>query len=131
MCIVLPKTDCDTKVADEDIIVYKVLVQRDDECIYRSPYQNFQYRPLEDLIGYTYRSELSECTNWTKGCVGTVKGLYSYAKYELTTLLQYSVRVIGKQKPVVFRCVIPKGSRYYTDGKEYCSDMLTIIKKLK
>lgn len=130
MCIVLPKFESDTKVADKDIIVYKVLVQRDDECIYRSPYQNFQYGPLEDIIGYTYRSEISECTEWTVGRVGTVKGLYSYATYELTMALRKSVRISGKQKSVVFRCIIPKGSRYYTDGEEYCSDQLKFIERV-
>lgn len=129
MCIVLPKFESDTKVADKDIIVYKVLVQRDDECIYRSPYQNFQYGPLEDIIGYTYRSELSEC-RWNVVYVRTVKGLYSYASYQLTRFLQHSVHIIGKQKSVVFRCVIPKGSRYYTNGKEYCSDQLKFIERV-
>lgn len=130
MCIVLPKTDCDAKVADNDIIVYKVLVKRNDEYIHRSPYQNFQYRTLEDIIGYTYHSEFSECIEWYGGCVGTMKGLYSYATYELTRALRKSVRISGKQKSVVFKCLIPKGSRYYTNGKEYCSDQLKFIERV-
>lgn len=130
MCIVLPKTDCDTKVADNDIIVYKVLVKRNDEYIHRSPYQNFQYGTLEDIIGCTYRSELSECTELTGGRVGTGKGLYSYATYNLTRALRKSIRISGKQKLVIFKCVIPKDSRYYTDGEEYCSDQLKFIERV-
>lgn len=130
MCIVLPKTKCDIKVADKDIIVYKVLVKRNDEYIYRSPYKNFQYGTLEDIIGYTYRSELSECIELTVGQVGTRNGLYSYATYELTRDLRKSVRISGEQKSIVFRCVIPKGSRYYTNGKEYCSDQLKFIERV-
>lgn len=127
MCIVLPKTDCGIKVADKDIEVYKILIIHKNEKVYKSPHQYYCYGTLDAITGRTFVDKISDCEEWTKDIVATSKGLYSYANaiYEIVGYPD------GGYEASMFRCVIPKGSRYYTDGTEYCSDMLTIIEKLK
>lgn len=126
MCIVLPKIDCDAKVADKDIEVYKILIINKNERVYKSPWQNYCYGTLDEITGRTFVDKISDCKEWTINKVATSKGLYSYARpiYEIVGFPD------GAYEASMFRCVIPKGSRYYTDGTEYCSDMLTIIEKL-
>ena len=78
-------------------------------------------------MGKLYKSEIS-FTQTARDEYITRKGLYSFANEDsiTTNFAFYPIQLHYNRG--IFRAIIPKGARYYTDGKgEYCSDSLKIL----
>jgi len=93
-----------------DRFVYHIAVNsKKEKNIYRTVYRNFCV-----VIGKTYKSKLEKVGNKIE------KGLHSYAE------------IPGKSfNEKIVKCIIPKGSKYYTgtfnDKVSYASDKLKYI----
>lgn len=131
MCIKTKKSP-EVHIAEKDIEVIKVLSYRENSfrflffnfrrrhCI--SPYKDKRYK-----LGKLYKSEIS-FTQTARDEYITRKGLYSFANEDsiTTNFAFYPIQLHYNRG--IFRAIIPKGARYYTDGKgEYCSDSLKIL----
>lgn len=96
------------KIADKDIVVYKVLLKYSNE-IYLSPYRGAQYE-----IGKLYTANIQYCERLLDKIVecsitSTVieEGLHSYTSMS-TAFLQAFLLING----IVFEAIIPKGATY-------------------
>jgi len=128
MCLTVKKRSC-IQTAKKDIIAYKVLLSNGHNEII-SPYENFKYK-LSKL--YRLNDSLSkECDNSIE------KGYHSFVtnkgvKKELK--FWYTLSCTDDFNAKVFKCIIPKGSKYYVgtydDNKSYCSDQIIILEELK
>ena len=109
MCLEI-KRDQKAEIAEEDIIVYKYLIE-DDKGQFTT---SFQYADVK--IGETYTSELIISNN------EVYNGLHSYANERNAERQAISYR------EVLVQCTIPKGSIFYTGefvgSKSYASNVL-------
>lgn len=121
MCLVTNKP---CKVAEEDIIVYKILTNREGELT--TYYQGYPVK-----IGVTYKSKLCYYNSEDYPEYGTVEeGLHSFQFLKEANNFRSGPAVIAE-------CTIPKGSKYYEGGFDepeldpsYASDTLTYNKIL-
>jgi len=111
MCLVVPKSQR-TKVAKEDIVVYKTLF-KEKNGIYLSTIKGFPYQRgyLYYQTGKKFTTEQSLFDKFI------YKGLHSFQfKKEAKKYLH--------RTKIIVEMIIPKGARYYYDGGKYCSDQL-------
>jgi len=116
------------KRAKKDIVCYKVL-ERDDEGKLRTPYidtyiNNISTPFIAKGISLSFDNKYEK----GKGYIHTFTKL-SFLELEYSTTLTF--RFIF-HPPVVFKCIIPKGTKYHTstDGKEYCSKKIIFKEKI-
>lgn len=107
MCLYVNKEMFKIEIAQEDIVVYKVFLKRNDTIF--SPYQKFVYE-----IGKEYKTRI-EPRFHNEYCEVT-KGFHSLLNEEdirsEKVYMQDSLIIFNKhQKYYCFRCIIPKGSR--------------------
>ncbi len=126
-------------IAEEDVIVYKVLETR-----LRSYFKYFQYTQNE--LFETQIREIEKGKTWVSTC--SLDGDYLTAKYNVFRVgdlynnpnlicLKYgfhsciSIEVAKKISGVfIYECVIPKGSEYYKDEVGFLISNKIIIKEL-
>ena len=136
MCI-KTKERPEINIAEEDIEVIKILSYKDSlfrvlffkfrrkHCI--SPYQNKEYKMKK-----TYNSNISYSKWRITNEFMTEEGLYSFADEDSITTNFAFYPLPLHYKRGIFRAIIPKGSKYYTNGKgEFCSDSLKILSYIK
>lgn len=133
MCL-YSKKKIETTTAETDIPVYKVL--------YR-PYRKTLYPPLYNN-GRPYVKGKVSCNvlDEMEGCVPEeidTDGVYVFDEYRTSSGF-YSIAnrngakefrnrfCSSKKKFKIYKCTIPKGSQYITDGETYVSDKIRIDK---
>ena len=124
MCLVL-KAD-EVKVAESDIICYKVVLKTDEDFV-------TYYRRSKVKLGCTYESELvvEDGFNTSLNQVKVVeKGLHTF---DCTLHASYFMDSNFNQDSVLIQCVIPKGSKYYVGCfnsyyNSYASEKLVYVK---
>lgn len=137
MCITF-KIKPGKQISAEDIVVYKILkIKENYELI--SPIipvstrrklqekynKDFGEEHILKMLGRTVTWCINETKEYKLGNIiigndgfHTSSGLYSYASRECICKHGKSYKE--------FKAIIPKGSEYYTDGKQYCSNKLKI-----
>ena len=105
------------KIAKEDIVCYKGLLDYEDDELF-TPFQEFSIK-----IGETYHSELKR----TKFLSNEVDlGIHSLSNYE-------SAKDAIMYYHIIVKCIIPKGSKYYEGTwtnekyKSYASNCLKYV----
>lgn len=146
MCITLNSIKDCPKVAESDMITYKVLEVVEDETTGKESYYSpFSSNKLQYNIGELYTEPLGKTEDsftvydmvggfekYT--CANTTTGLYSF-KSDRGPLVTWSLLWgTSNIKYKLFRCKVPKGSKYYDsdeDGDtEIVSDNLVILSQV-
>ena len=142
MCIILKSITETPKVAESDIITYKILeVVKDESTGKESYYSPFSQNRLQYNIGKLYTEHIGrtedvqtsyDMVRGFEKCkyAKTTTGLYSFKGYDKLQLLIMASIMNTKYK--LFRCKVPKGSKYYStdDGEEIVSDNLVILSQV-
>lgn len=114
------------KVAEKDIVVYKVLNHN-----MLSPYYGLSY-PLNRKITsklLCYDHEWSPRTP----IFNIEEGLHAYTKRRVAYARQHDLNILTKESVVysVYKAIIPKGSKYYIGlDNDIASDALIVKRKL-
>ena len=127
MCLVT--TQLEPKIADKDIICYKLVVRTKIKGVYKSSFQGFEY-----IIRQLYTNNIKIEFSYKLIKPETIFGYFieegmfhSYADYLPT------MSVIASNY-VVLKCIIPKGA-YYFDGYSsvrcYASSQIKILEEVK
>lgn len=129
------------RIAKKDIVCYKVLIHN-GSGIYATPYMQKQLT-LAEKKGKVYF-----VATGNKTLLVNLNGLsrfffrYQVSKGYIHTFKNKADAVkeiadwrCGKNPPVIFKCIIPKGTEYYKGifgrtMKSYCSDKIRIIEKV-
>lgn len=134
MCLLVKKTDgCEVNIAEADITTYKVLI-KDHKGNLSTPYRNSWVQ--EDV---NYKSDLifEEYPNMLSAYNHVGIGLHSLKSISDAKRLK-SKMYSKNESIVIYKCVIPKGSKYYKGifkdygwiFPSYASDALTYIKEI-
>lgn len=110
------------KVAEKDITVHKIVDR--SENLHKGKYVGYyQSRFYYDVGWHYYQTGVKFTFSFDKfmGKLEINRGLHSYRRRG----------AIGnwKTEPVL-KCIIPKGSEYFLNGEEYCSDNLITVKEV-
>lgn len=131
MCLYSEKK-IEITIAETDIPVYKVLYRPDWNTLYPPLYNDGKpYR--KGKVSHTVLDEIEGCVLEEIGTDGeyvfdeyrTSNGFYSTATKNGAKEFRNKF-CYPKNKCKIYRCAIPKGSRYITDGETYVSDTLKI-----
>ena len=130
MCLITAQLE--PKVADKDIICYKMVTKYRIKGVYLSEYQSFEY-----IIGILYTNNIdiihSEALLQTIYRKDTsLTGTYSISDFMFHSYqspYKYSIRA-----DTIVKCVIPKGA-YYFEGKHngrwgYASSQIKILEEI-
>ena len=144
MCIILKSITESPKVAESDIITYKVLEVVEDETTGKeSFYSPLSQNSLQYNIGKLYTEHIGR-TEDVQDSYDMVRGIEK-CKYTKTTTGLYSFKDINAARALlimltqnllrkykIFRCEVPKGSKYYSSNKEdeIVSDNLVILSQV-
>ena len=106
-------------IADRDLTCYKVYVFINDQ--YKSPYQKADMPKIGELA----TTSLQE-----SGTYLVKKGFHSFVSILDASNEAFSTTYIYKHKSYVFKCTIPKDTKYY-EGRfnsipSYCSESIVI-----
>ena len=131
--------------AEKDIPVYKVLYRPDRKTLYPPLYNDGRpYRKGEVL--HTVLDEMERCepkepiSDIADEGIGT-PGVYVFDEEYKTRMGFYSETTkkaarefkdkccYPHNKCKIYRCIIPKGSRYITGGGTYVSDALKVVRR--
>lgn len=146
MCFFIRSFNDETKtlwIATQNIVCYKKLVPTYDPYrdyynkLARSPFRNdFVYE-----LGRTYKGKLDLASKVNKDGVLPPSVLrFPYTQYveegfhSCTNLADaMNMRLSGDYNGAVYRCVIPKGAKFWHDpiNNEYASDQLRVLKLLR
>lgn len=123
------------KVATEPIECYKTFVYRAETGILRAWFMGTNYGPVDDISNHTLKADSfrevipREQYSWFYCLYEVYEGIHTYSNYS-------SAYRIGKIDGIysayarTYKCVIPKGAKYYEGiHGDLCSDML-IVKEL-
>lgn len=109
-------------IAQKDIVVYKWLNEKEDK-LYAPYYRHFNYTLNKEHKTFLF-------------CIyGTVNDGFHSIKNRITAVFHYA-KYGCINKANLFKCVIPKGSKYYTgqdtsgSNKGFASDTIIIKRKL-
>ena len=135
----------ETMTAEKDIPVYKVLYRPDRKILYPPLYNDGRpYRKGEVL--HTVLDEMERCepkepiSDIADEGIGT-PGVYVFDEEYKTRRGFYSETTMKtarefkdkccypNNKCKIYRCIIPKGSRYITGGGTYVSDALKVVRR--
>lgn len=134
MCLYSEKK-IETTTAETDIPVYKVLYRANRKTLYPPLYNDG--RPyVKGKVSHTVLDEMEGCVPEE---IGT-DGVYVFHEYR-TSMGFYSTATMKAarefkgnccyphNKCKIYRCTIPKGSKYITDGETYVSDTLKVVRR--
>lgn len=142
MCIILKSITESPKVAESDMITYKVLEAVEDEATGKETYYSpLSQNRLQYNIGKLYTEHIGRTENVlgieegleTYICAKTTTGLYSYRDINYAVLIMVSLKCgPSDARYKIFQCKVPKGSKYYSSdkGTEIVSDNLEIVNQV-
>ena len=144
MCIRLKSITETPKVVESDMITYKVLEAVEDETTGKESYYSpLSLNRLQYNIGKLYTEPIGKTEDIhtvyesggfeTSKCAKTTTGLYSYKDIDIAVLSMLSLKCgSSNTKYKIFRCKIPKESKYYSASKggEIVSDNLEIVNQV-
>ena len=119
-------------IEETDIQVYKVLYRPDRKTLYPPLYNDG--RPyMKGEVLHTVLDEMEGCVPEKIGTDGeyvfneyrSSSGFYSTATRKWAKEFRNKF-CYPKNKCKIYRCTIPKGARYITDGETYVSDTLKV-----
>ena len=117
MCLV---TNNPEQIAKEDITCYKVVFLEDNKLI--SLYYGFEY-----ILNNLYTTEISYTHDLIKeDYIGIESAFHSY------TSLNHAMKFLQVRTiygATIVKCIIPKGAKFYQDGKWFASSQI-IIKQI-
>ena len=135
MCLYSEKKKIETTTAETDIPVYKVLYRADRKTLYPPLYNDG--RPyVKGKVSHNVLDEMEGCVPEEIGTDGvyvfdeykTSRGFYSIANRNGAK--EFRNRFCSpKNKFKIYKCTIPKGSKYITDGETYVSDKIRIDRR--
>lgn len=141
MCLIT-KNKLEIQTAKEDFVVYKVMYHNIENLIL-SPYQFTEYEIGVEVI--TKLEEMQMCQrNGLFFPITTIldsvlpsqrwyrsrQGLYSFRKKRHARILKTELNTdLGKPRHKIYKCIVPKGSHYITDGTQFISDRLILKRK--
>jgi len=129
MCLII-KRDQKSKIAQKDIVVFKIVTGEINSTIEETKHTFFECFPIE--IGETYHSEIR--VDKRNESIGIAIHSFKYLKDLLNYLnMDYEDRIFCGYKIHIARCIIPKGSEYYTGdfedlGKSYASSSIEYLR---
>lgn len=115
------------KVAEEDIIIYKVLIEKDGKLV--TPFYYMEY----ELNKLYINPEKIKFTDWKNVYFFIGEGFYH--SFSMLELAKRSCVVFDlyKVKYRIFKGIIPKGTEYYQDcglSKNYASKAIMLIENI-
>lgn len=120
------------KVADHDIVCYKIVIRY---CgmkrgTYSSYWMNYDYSLGEHYYEQRFIPDLIGCESESKTWInGKTVFLCDYGFHSYSEMTGHS----PESGCVFIKCVIPQGTRYYESiqGSEYCSEKIKVIAQAK
>ena len=133
MCLVI--NHLEPKIADEDIVCYKLVKRTKIKGIYKSSFQGFEY-VIRQL--YTNNLDIRFVDKIIKNLDTTRSGLCLYIIEEgmFHSYASYLYPVILSPLPngALLKCIIPKGAYYYEgyfdDSPSYASSQIKILEEI-
>ena len=101
MCLTVDKEKFKIDIAQEDIVVYKVLIKEDKSVI--SPYKDFVYE-----IGKEYKTRMK--TRFCRDYCEINEGFHSFLTLE-DSLPERKFFSQGNISACCYKCIIPKGTK--------------------
>ena len=138
MCLIT--TNCNTLVADNDIVCYKFASVDDDGCLH-APYRpNCVYHRGDlhteiNLQKTAYPCNSTDNYGYKKLVYYVDVGWHSLKSKEdcVSCISNANESLLKKKQYVVLRCIIPKGTKYYYglygNKPAYCSEQIIIDTK--
>ena len=134
MCLVINQLK--PKIADKDIVCYKLVERTNIKGIYKSSFQGFEY-VIRQL--YTNNFDIRFVDKIIKNLDTTRSGLCLYIIEEgmFHSYVSYLYPVILSPLPhgALLKCIIPKGAYYYEgyfyDLPSYASSQIKILEEIK
>lgn len=124
MCFVIDDLDhIDGQIAEEDITCYKVMRRSMDNGVhmYKSIFYGTKWIPLNSIIRATYPRDLDSDIMALEGSV--------VHAYQILTPSIMKFSIMGGVP--VLKCIIPKGTRYWTNLKnEIAATEIKLIKEV-
>ena len=127
MCLIL--TQLKPKIADKDIVCYKLVKRTEIKGIYKSSFQRFEY-VIRQLYTNNIDIEFIDKFIYYRNCVWYFieEGMFhSYANYSHAALNHAPDEFIVK-------CIIPKGAYYFEgyfgDSPSYASSQIKILEEI-
>lgn len=124
MCLII-ETNQKAKVAKEDIVCFKVAIELEGGTLI-SPYAEHEFELYQ-----MYESDL-EIDSFNKHQV--LKGFHSFSNlYDAVVEAETWIDALesDSNKVYIFKCIIPKGSKYYPGTFIITVDMLNENKRIK
>ena len=128
MCLVLKYLE--PKIADEDIICYKLVERTNIKGIYKSSFQGFEY-VIRQLYTNNIKIEFSDKLIKDKVLFG-----YSIEEDMFHSYASYLYPVILSPLPcgALLKCIIPKGAYYFEgyfdESPIYASSQIKILEEI-
>lgn len=126
MCFSIDKNNPDPKIAEKNIICYKIVdILRNDKHHVSSLYHQYEYviGELNEHVELVIKFPEDRLKNLTKSFNGMIdRGYHSYC-----TKTSAMLHIVFPHELLV-RCAIPEGTKYYYDSleKEYVSETIII-----
>ena len=133
MCLVINQLK--PKIADKDIVCYKLVKRTKIKGIYKSSFQEFEYVIRQS---YTNNLDIRFVDKIIKNLDTTRSGLCLYIIEEgmFHSYASYLYPVILSPLPhgALLKCIIPKGAYYYEgyfdDSPSYASSQIKILEEI-
>ena len=133
MCLVINQLE--PKIADKDIVCYKLVKRTKIKGIYKSNFQRFEY-VIRQL--YTNNLDIRFADKIIKNLDTTRSGLCLYIIEEgmFHSYVSYLYPVILSPLPngALLKCIIPKGAYYFEgyfdDSPSYASSQIKILEEI-
>ena len=133
MCLVINQLE--PKIADKDIVCYKLVVRTKIKGIYKSSFQGFEYI-IRQL--YTNNLDIRFVDKIIKNLDTTRSGLCLYIIEEgmFHSYASYLYPVILSPLPcgALLKCIIPKGAYYFEgyfdESPSYASSQIKILEEI-
>lgn len=116
MCLIVQSRE--PKIAEEDIICYKLVKYWEDADVYVSPLQHFPIASSRKIIGFIQKDD-SDYSRVYPGIITrktldyNVGGGFLHTFMYLKSAKYIISKVSNKSEYRIFKCIVPKGVKYY------------------